>query len=224
MMLWILDDNDGSVVSFLRLSLWCFVALVWGDHFYCWQRSSLFILSWLWPCYGGRNLRQGYYDGWWFDLAGFGRNPLSVICDLIVRKSWKLFHWQLLVINGTYENNWQDWDLISAIKGQLCKCLAYLLRDSQSQFLYCCTSLKFTNSLLFIHWLSIFVFYNQTYMSNITSLMANLRFTDEDINSMETLDFAEDHQVEGSEKWIVGRVFAPSAVEHDMLLLVFKAV
>ncbi|KAK8561842.1 hypothetical protein V6N13_149010 [Hibiscus sabdariffa] len=137
--------------------------------------------GWLWPCSSDRNLRPGCCDGWWFDLAGFGRNLLSVNCDLTARKLWKLFHWQL-VINES------------------------------------------CNFLLYIHWPSIFVFYNQTHMSEILSLMANLRFSDEDINSMETLYFVEDHQVEGTYKWILGRVLAPLAVDHDMLLRVFKAV
>ncbi|KAK8561838.1 hypothetical protein V6N12_048897 [Hibiscus sabdariffa] len=122
--------------------------------------------GWLWPCSSGRNLRPGCGDGWWFDLAGFGRNLLFVNCDLTA---------------------------------QSC------------------------NFLLYIHWPSIFVFYHQTHMSEILSLMANLRFSDEDINSMETLYFVEDHQVEGTYKWILGRVLAPLVVDHVMLLRVLKS-
>ncbi|KAK8554883.1 hypothetical protein V6N13_118564 [Hibiscus sabdariffa] len=43
-------------------------------------------------------------------------------------------------------------------------------------------------------------------MSNISSLMANLRFTDEDLEGMDALQFEDNHHVEGLDKWIVGKV------------------
>ncbi|KAK8578998.1 hypothetical protein V6N12_069333 [Hibiscus sabdariffa] len=64
-------------------------------------------------------------------------------------------------------------------------------------------------------------FFNLTIsMSNISSLMANLHFTEEDFENMESLHFEKEHQVEGSDKWIVGKVLAPAAVDHDMLIQV----
>ncbi|KAK8650545.1 hypothetical protein V6N13_140180 [Hibiscus sabdariffa] len=39
-------------------------------------------------------------------------------------------------------------------------------------------------------------------MTDIASLMAKLRFTEEDLDSMDTLQFEEDHHVEGLEKWL----------------------
>ncbi|KAK8676665.1 hypothetical protein V6N13_142235 [Hibiscus sabdariffa] len=50
--------------------------------------------------------------------------------------------------------------------------------------------------------------------------MANLHFTEEDFENMESLHFEKEHQVEGSDKWIVGKVLAPAAVDHDMLIQV----
>ncbi|KAK8696468.1 hypothetical protein V6N13_001602 [Hibiscus sabdariffa] len=73
--------------------------------------------------------------------------------------------WLSIFIFG---NNWRDWDLIFAIKGQLFQGLAYLPEDSQSRIHSWCLSLGF--------------------------------------NSMEILHFEEDHQVKGSDKWIVGQV------------------
>ncbi|KAK8713804.1 hypothetical protein V6N13_149013 [Hibiscus sabdariffa] len=61
--------------------------------------------GWLWPCSSGRNLRPGCGDGWWFDLAGFGRNLLFVNCDLTARKLWKLFHWQLVINDVEIRDN-----------------------------------------------------------------------------------------------------------------------
>ncbi|KAK9029837.1 hypothetical protein V6N11_031282 [Hibiscus sabdariffa] len=43
-------------------------------------------------------------------------------------------------------------------------------------------------------------------MSDISSLMANLRFTDEDLEGMDALQFEDDHHVEGLDKWIVEKV------------------
>ncbi|KAL4323693.1 hypothetical protein GQ457_11G021010 [Hibiscus cannabinus] len=61
-------------------------------------------------------------------------------------------------------------------------------------------------------------------MSDLTSLMANLMFTEEDLEGMETLQFEEERQVEGSETWLVGKVIASSPIDHDKLLRVFKAI
>ncbi|KAK8715992.1 hypothetical protein V6N13_043315 [Hibiscus sabdariffa] len=36
-------------------------------------------------------------------------------------------------------------------------------------------------------------------------MIANLRFTEEKLGDMETLSFEEEHQVEGSESWLVGK-------------------
>ncbi|KAK8510026.1 hypothetical protein V6N12_035349 [Hibiscus sabdariffa] len=49
-------------------------------------------------------------------------------------------------------------------------------------------------------------FFFQELMSNISSLMANLRFTDEDLEGMDALQFEDNHHVEGLDKWIVGKV------------------
>ncbi|KAK8980469.1 hypothetical protein V6N11_029029 [Hibiscus sabdariffa] len=48
-------------------------------------------------------------------------------------------------------------------------------------------------------------FFFQELMSNISSLMANLRFTDEDLEGMDALQFEDNHHVEGLDKWIVGK-------------------
>ncbi|KAK8494208.1 hypothetical protein V6N12_018687 [Hibiscus sabdariffa] len=46
----------------------------------------------------------------------------------------------------------------------------------------------------------------------------------EDLADIDVLPVEEDHLVEGSKKWLVGKVLAPMPIDHDMLIQVFKAV
>ncbi|KAK9007065.1 hypothetical protein V6N11_019393 [Hibiscus sabdariffa] len=59
-------------------------------------------------------------------------------------------------------------------------------------------------------------------MADITSMIAKLHFTKEDFDDMDTLQFEEDHHVEGSEKWVGGKVLTPLLIDNDMLIRVFK--
>ncbi|KAK8628436.1 hypothetical protein V6N13_064143 [Hibiscus sabdariffa] len=61
-------------------------------------------------------------------------------------------------------------------------------------------------------------------MADITSMIAKLHFTKEDFDDMDTLQFEEDHHVEGSEKWVGGKVLTPLLIDNDMLIRVFKPV
>ncbi|KAK9035201.1 hypothetical protein V6N11_077249 [Hibiscus sabdariffa] len=66
-------------------------------------------------------------------------------------------------------------------------------------------------------------FCSNNLMTDISTLMAQLRFSEEDLVDIDVLHIEEDHLVEGSEKCLVGKVLAPMSIDHDMLIRVFKA-
>ncbi|KAK8716475.1 hypothetical protein V6N13_043782 [Hibiscus sabdariffa] len=47
---------------------------------------------------------------------------------------------------------------------------------------------------------------------------------DLDIEDMDALHFKEEHHIEGSNKWIIGKVFAPLPIDQDKLIRVIKAM
>ncbi|KAK9002252.1 hypothetical protein V6N11_024937 [Hibiscus sabdariffa] len=61
-------------------------------------------------------------------------------------------------------------------------------------------------------------------MSDILKMMANLRFTEKEIEEIDMLHFEGEHQVEGSESWLAGKVLTPIHIDHELFIRVFRVV
>ncbi|KAK8593067.1 hypothetical protein V6N12_045154 [Hibiscus sabdariffa] len=168
------------------------------------------------------------HRGWSVDFFCFGQNLHPMICGALRGKQRKVPIWTKFLY-GKHGWHWFIYGLIVSLKSLPPILIPTLLVISGilnliPNQLFSLPKQRLLVELLCISPSSLSAQFPNFLMSDILKMIANLRFTEEKLGDMETLSFEEEHQVEGSESWLVGKVLTPIVIDHELFILVFRAV